>query len=662
MSFSIMREALADIGKKGGLSKDLRDQVEKSVKNAEEQKKQKEKKCQEEYKNHNNKWQNEDGKSSEKATAPYNFIPLNHKNEFASFDKPNDFNKFDGVSGEINLTITTKTPFFIGDSEKESDKDYKDFFMVDGKPQIPGSSLRGMIRNLVEIVSYGKFEIYNNDKFYYRNMAGEKDDTLKKQYLKIMSKRTERIDDDGKKRVVFRANADMGYFVKLGFRKYAIYSIPQNAYKKHSFYDGSAKFKDIFNDNSKKQDLLKWCRVIINKNMQMLEYEDKIDVYTGTLGDKVNESFNSLKSAKKTYFSFKKYTKENLEELVLSKKIKKIILNYNDIKTYNADNDNKPQRKAFLDIVKTADNGDFNGAIPCFYTIYEGNVYFGHTPYFRIPYFKSVKEHIPEYEFGENEFDLAECIFGKESAFATRVFFEDAKLSENQGDVFAENKRSAVLMEPKPTSFNMYLENKVGAKLSQIKHYNDEVNIRGYKMYHHKTKISDNLGNGNDNVTSKIHEINSNVVFNGKIRFTNLKDYELGALMFVLNLPKNCFHKLGGAKPLGLGSVEIKANLSVYDMTESYKNLFLEDDEFKLSLSYKTKDYVKELLKNSTKAFETEILRQIGSKNTSLWEEPRLKELEIMLNYEKSKNIDSDYMHMNDFKHKDKVLPKPSEL
>ncbi|MBZ7987778.1 TIGR03986 family type III CRISPR-associated RAMP protein [Campylobacter canadensis] len=583
-----------------------------------------------------------------KAHAPYNFIPLNEK--VAKFsascilddNKHNSFNTLKGISGEINLIITTKTPFFIGDSEKESNKDYKEFFSVDGKPQIPGSSLRGMIRNLVEIVSYGKFETYNNDKFYYRNMAGEKDDTLKAQYLKIMSK-------EENKKFVFKA--DKGYLVKLGFRKYAIYSIPQNAYKKHSFYDGSAKFKDIFNDNSKKQDLLKWCRVIINKNMQMFEYKDKIDVYTGTLGDKVNESFNSLKSAKKTYFSFKKYTKEDLEELVSSNKIKKIMLNYNDIKTYNADNDNKPQRKAFLDIVKMADNGNFNGVIPCFYTNYEGNIYFGHTPYFRIPYFKSVKEHVPEYEFGKNEFDLTECIFGKESAFATRVFFEDAKLGENKGDVFAKDVRSAVLMEPKPTSFNMYLENKVGAKLSQIKHYNDEVNIRGYKMYHHKTKISDNLGNGNDNVTSKIHEINSNVVFNGKIRFTNLKDYELGALMFVLNLPKNCFHKLGGAKPLGFGSVEIKASLSVYDITKSYENLFSENGKCELRLSDEKKDF--------KKAFESEILRQIGSKNTSLWEEPRLKELEIILNYEKSKGINSEYMG---FSKKETILPHPSEL
>lgn len=553
-----------------------------------------------------------------KAHAPYNFIPLNEK--VAKFSAPcilddnkhNSFNTLKGISGEINLTITTKTPFFIGDSEKENDKKYKDFFSVDGKPQIPGSSLRGMIRNLVEIVSYGKFETYNNDKFYYRDVAGRSGNSLKITYKAVMT-------NDNKH--VFEVKEMGGYLKQDDKNPLKFYITPANVEKRKQ-----AKQKNMSIN-------------IIDKNKGVY------DVFSGFMKDK------------KAYYHFNGKCNDK----------KAIELSHEDIKLYNKDNEKLKREKttpgSFINVVYSAkyEKDKYPLGVPCFYVEYKGRVYFGHTPYFRIPYFKSVKEHMPEYEFGKNEFDLAECIFGKESAFATRVFFEDAKLGENQGNVFAKD-RSAVLMEPKPTSFNMYLENKVGAKLSQIKHYNDEVNIRGYKMYHHKTKISDNLGNGNDNVTSKIHEINSNVVFNGKIRFTNLKDYELGALMFVLNLPKNCFHKLGGAKPLGLGSVEIKASLSVYDITKSYENLFSENDVSKLSLNYKTKDYVKELLKNSTKAFESAILEKINSNNTSLWDEPRLKELEIMLNYEKSKNINSEYMHMNDFKHKDKVLPKPSEL
>lgn len=561
-----------------------------------------------------------------KAHAPYNFIPLNEK--VAKFSAPcilddnkhNSFNTLKGISGEINLIITTKTPFFIGDSEKESNKDYKEFFSVDGKPQIPGSSLRGMVRNLVEIVSYGKFETYNNDKFYYRDVAGRSGNSLKTTYKAVMT------NDEH----LFEVSKMGGYLKQDDKNPLKFYITPANVEKRKQ-----AKQKNMSIN-------------IIDKNKGVY------DVFSGFMKDK------------KAYYHFN--GKRN------DKKV--IELSYEDIKLYSKDNEKLKREKTkfgnFINVVYSAkyEKDKYPLGVPCFYVEYKGRVYFGHTPYFRIPYFKSVKEHIPEYEFDDNYFDLTECIFGKKSEFASRVFFEDANLASDLKDIFQKETRTQNLQGPKPTSYNMYLENSLKSKVSSVKHYNDDVMLRGYKMYHHKNIknekdyefVKTDTRPDNDKMKNTIKAIKSGVDFNGKIRFTNLKDYELGALMFVLNLPKDCFHKLGGAKPLGLGSVEIKASLSVYDITESYKNLFLKNDELKLSLSYKTKDYVKELLKNSTKAFETEILRQIGSKNSSLWEEPRLKELEIMLNYEKSKSIDSRYMQMGDFRQKDKVLPHPSEL
>lgn len=651
MSFA---DAFTNMKGKEKLSKDFNNKINKAVKNAKEQEKQKEK-AQEKANFDNHKKQLSGTKSEGgvvgKATAPYNFIPLNHKNEFAKFKKPNDFDNFNGISGEINLIITTKTPFFIGDNEKKSNEDYKEFFMVNGKPQIPGSSLRGMIRNLVEIVSYGKFENTNLTTFYYRNMAGKGESTLKAEYARIMSSK----DKDG----VPRPNAKFGYFVKEGERKYAIYKATKEQAKRCSVYkDYDLKGLDELMDHP---NALEICQKIANENMTIKPVGDKYIVHTGvttkTIGDKKN-----IKSAKKTYFKFKKLSKDELKAL------DKISLDYELIELYEADNKRQPQRgKKFLNLVDLAkEHKTYPNGVPCFFVEHERAgvkyVFFGHTPYFRIPYFKSVKEHIPEYEFGENDFDLTECIFGKESEFASRVFFEDANLTSDLKDVFQKETRTQNLQGPKPTSYNMYLENSLKSKVSSVKHYNDDVMLRGYKMYHHKDIknekdyefIPDQQRPDNEKMKNIIKAIKSGVNFKGKIRFSNLKDYELGALMFVLNLPKNCFHKLGGAKPLGLGSIEIKAELKTYNLNKRYENLFLENDEFELSLNDEQKDYAKD--------FEKEILEQIGSKNTSLWEEPRLKELEIMLNYEKSKSIDSRYMHMNDFKHKDKVLPKPSEL
>jgi CRISPR-associated protein (TIGR03986 family) len=45
------------------------------------------------------------------------------------------------------------------------------------------------------------------------------------------------------------------------------------------------------------------------------------------------------------------------------------------------------------------------------------------------------------------------------------------------------------------------------------------------------------------------------VWFEATIRVSNLSDVELGALLWLLDLPSDCHHRLGGGKPLGFGSV-----------------------------------------------------------------------------------------------------------
>lgn len=66
--------------------------------------------------------------------------------------------------------------------------------------------------------------------------------------------------------------------------------------------------------------------------------------------------------------------------------------------------------------------------IPCFYTEYKGKIYFGHTPYFRIPYQNSIGDIIDKNLKDDKRLDLTEAIFRKDKVLATRVFFEDTSL------------------------------------------------------------------------------------------------------------------------------------------------------------------------------------------------------------------------------------------
>lgn len=140
-----------------------------------------------------------------RAIAPYNFVPLpdmiipavadaealpNH-NTYAHPDYPH--------TGYFEVTLTTLTPTYIRgmlteqefrwqeegkyldgeDLPKDGNPDFRrlvknkpDFFMVQEKPVIPGSSLRGMLRQLVEIVTYSKMKWVTDKRLFFRTVDG----------------------------------------------------------------------------------------------------------------------------------------------------------------------------------------------------------------------------------------------------------------------------------------------------------------------------------------------------------------------------------------------------------------------------------------------------------------------------------------------------------
>jgi CRISPR-associated protein (TIGR03986 family) len=65
--------------------------------------------------------------------------------------------------------------------------------------------------------------------------------------------------------------------------------------------------------------------------------------------------------------------------------------------------------------------------------------------------------------------------------------------------------------------------------------------------------------------------------FSARIEVTNLSKEELGALLWLLSLPEDYYHRLGGGKPLGFGSAAIKITgtdiASGAEMKEDYRSL-----------------------------------------------------------------------------------------
>ena len=100
--------------------------------------------------------------------SPYNFVPLAKEVFFPDWAKSvsMDVPFADGISGTIQIKVTAKTPIYIRSGgvhpedakERYEDEKFQDFFQVfpGGPYAIPGASLKGMLRGVIEIASFGK--------------------------------------------------------------------------------------------------------------------------------------------------------------------------------------------------------------------------------------------------------------------------------------------------------------------------------------------------------------------------------------------------------------------------------------------------------------------------------------------------------------------------
>ena len=186
----------------------------------------------------------------------------------------------------------------------------------------------------------------------------------------------------------------------------------------------------------------------------------------------------------------------------------------------------------------------------------------------------------------------------------------------------------AILGQPKPSQTRFYTaEDKHGTPIqkdsrsseAQNKEYGYESTnrgLRGRKVYPHhgelpagywdnpqEDRTSDETDgryqeyrrpSGEDERDSQNRSItgwvNPDTEFTFDIDISNLSDVELGALLWLLNLPEGFHHRLGGGKPLGFGSVRVEANLDSSDLRtgqqwqEFYRSLkLIEVPEFNSS-------------------------------------------------------------------------------
>jgi len=112
----------------------------------------------------------------------------------------------------------------------------------------------------------------------------------------------------------------------------------------------------------------------------------------------------------------------------------------------------------------------------------------------------------------------------------------------------------------------------------------NDFDIAGWKRYPVHKKIesyslpTNKDGKVNTKVGTTFSPLDKGVVFEGKVRYHNLKKAELGALLSALNFhnTSECFHNIGMAKSLGYGKVKMEVKIDNKKLEEYLKSFELE--------------------------------------------------------------------------------------
>ena len=492
------------------------------------------------------------------ATAPYNFVSL-PQNVLASpidsgaEDKEERIRNYrahvlakERLSGHIDLEIRTLTSVFVGTGTDAGD-DVEAFFSPAGVPVLPGSSLRGMVKNLFKIVTCGAMcadEDYHDRVLYFRTMAD------KKKNLQTLYKTEMSTDVESGTSRLSETKADAGYLIR------------QSADPEYYICPAIYETEDYIGNGQPRSEVntVKWGA----------PGSGQADCHTGTM------------SRKKTYT--RHHSPDWDHRIPVPDKV--VQAYRDDVSRKGVELLDEKSDKFCGKIGEAArtftERDDIRFVAPCFYKMdANGNVaHFGFGRFYRIAYHMSIGDHV--IGMGTEQVDYADAIFGRKEYWASRLSFSDALpdgMPKTEAPAFPK-----ILSTPKPTAVQLYLEQKNGA--DRLAHWDSAgVPIRGYKLYWHQRKDTDwrnrEQKEPNKQTKLKIKPVKEGNVFRSSIFFERLSEDELGALLKVL-----CLHgdhlccKIGKGKSLGLGSIQITPKLFITKMEDSCRSLFDADGEW----------------------------------------------------------------------------------
>ncbi len=541
--------------------------------------------------------------------APFNFVPLNDKVFYPRWanEVSHDIPFSDGESGEIELELTAMTPVFVRNGHTRDDANAKNANYTSFSKEesvtyfIPATSVKGMIRNVLEIISFGKMKVDKNMKFAQRDW--ENPDLYD---LKAPATQTKircgwlKIDDSGDGKII-----DCGLPMRINHLRI-------DEFFKSREIDLS--FEDHFSEESGKIDL--------NKAQKIgdVAYDPKDAAYKyALLNDSnykklsglhfvVDEEYNCETTASEFGFVGRRYKvsdapgevkgtivftgqpdkwKKGKRGTSAGKFYEFIFPEGTEREDYKISKETLDQFKVIYKDSMTWKFFRFKNRIPVFFRLEKEKEKgkekikdFGLALLYRIPYKNSVDDVLRRNQNLNEQYgkhDMSECIFGyanNPEALKSRVQVSHFKVLDSPV-VMKEVKTT--LASPKASFYPIYLRQKgvngkVGKYQKQISkkktitlpdyiHYSsDDAELSGWKRYPVRDK-EDPTHPVNESLSTKFCPLPSMTKFKGTIRFHNLRPVELGALLSAITFHGNqdiVFHSLGAGKPLGYGKMKIE--------------------------------------------------------------------------------------------------------
>jgi CRISPR-associated protein (TIGR03986 family) len=597
------------------------------------------------------------------ARAPYNFVPLPQQIITVKQAELPQLNSYEAGThtGWFDCELVTCSPTYVRgmmtraqhdqydpqeerkltEAEEVNRKEERAGFyapnlaqLIEGRPApaIPGSSLRGLIRALIEIAGYGKMRWVNDSvKITFRAVAAprkkEDPDPLAEPYREVIGQ--------------FSRNVLAGYLRQQPSGDWAI----QPAFKpREKGWSERAAYLKVVEDNIEDDDIT---------DFYFFNDTDYSSWYYQVSFNAVNENGQFGKYTRVTEIGDKQKGYKHSGVLVCTGNMVETNSgkasprrNHALVLVPEPDPDHKkvlPIPRELLDAYRETltpfqrdevwPEGGIEEGSPVFYVTNPKSpktvMWFGHTPNFRIPARKAngdvatLADFIPGSLRRNDEPDLAEAIFGwaeevkagnltkhgdKPTQRAGRVSFTDARYVGNEHGVWYDNEKSTVpmpLSTPKITTFQHYLvqdkdEGHDPDLRGSLAHYGTATEIRGHKLYWHKGN-ADIPETSNDKFSesqlTRIRPVKAGVKFRFRVHFENLRDWELGALAWALILPpisagQRYCHKLGMGKPLGMGAVSITAKLHLTERSQRYTRLFERDSFFAGANAADAKEFI----------------------------------------------------------------------